>query len=231
MATVQGSFEACSAGPLQLWKTTVTIAAGATTASIEPSNKVSGTVVGVWLDPGTLTASATLKGYAQNDGLTTPSYFLNYTVPNPAVETRNARYAQIRVFGKLQIDIASATAADSVMIYVWVDPSADASLTDSAAAQNLIANSTKADQALTVDATAGGVQFAAFDAETTHVFIDCQGYDVRFTLDNSAPTTDNGHIMQDGQSAIWAKSLATAAKFIRDGDSSAILHASQLKVL
>lgn len=229
MATVQGSFENCVLGsplPLLLWKTTVTVAAGATTASIEPSNKVSGTVVAVWIDPTTLAAAATIKGYAQNDGLTTPDYFLNYTVPNPAVEARLG--ANTRVFGKPQIDVASAVAADSFVLYVWV--MANGNSVDATAPQNMVANSTKADQALTVDATEGGVQFAAFDEATTHVFLDCQGYDIRFTLDNSAPTTTNGHIMQDGQSAIWAKSLAAAAKFIRDGDSSAVLHASQLRL-
>lgn len=130
-ATVQGSIEQVQGLtgplPLQLWKTTVTIATGATTASIKTSNKASGTVVAVWIDPSTLTASATIKGYMVVDGLTTPTYFLDYTVPNPAIETRAALSARLRVFGQLQIDVASATAADSFTVYVWVDPEADTS--------------------------------------------------------------------------------------------------------
>ncbi len=159
MATVQGSFETCKdivghALPLQLWKTTVTIAAGATTASIEPSNRISGTVVAVWLDPGTLTASATIKGYSQTDDISTPTYFIDYTVPNPAVETRAALNARLRVFGKLEIDIASATAADSVTIYVWVDPIADTGVVLAAPADGTYIGDVAAKNALaTVSAT------------------------------------------------------------------------------
>jgi hypothetical protein len=242
MATVMGSFEQVHSSlsgplPLALWKTTVTIATGATTASIESSNKISGVVTGVWIDPGTLTASATIKGYAQNDGLTTPTYFLNYTVPNPAAETRAALNSRLRVFGKLQIDVASATAADSFTIYVWVDPSADTNTSTSdeilvdikELSTNLVPNSTQADQALTVDATAGGVQFAAFHADTTHVEFDVQTAQIRYTLDNSAPTSSNGHILEAGDFVLWPKAKATAAKFIRTGSTSAVLHASQLK--
>jgi hypothetical protein len=49
------------------------------------------------------------------------------------------------------------------------------------------------------------------------------------TFDNSAPTTTNGHIINPGDSGVWAKALATAAKFIRTGASSATIHASQMK--
>jgi len=135
MATTQGSFTRIYDGlrhgplPLQRYKTTVTIPAGATEISIVPSNEASGTVVAVWIDPSTLTAGATIKGYAQNDGLATlgPEYFIDYTVPNPAVETRDALNERIRVHGRIQIDVASATAGDSFVLYVWVDPSADTS--------------------------------------------------------------------------------------------------------
>lgn len=136
MATTQGSFTRIYDGlrhgplPLQRYKTTVTIPAGATEISIVPSNEASGTVVAVWIDPSTLTAGATIKGYAQNDGLATlgPEYFIDYTVPNPAVETRDALNERIRVHGRIQIDVASATAGDSFVLYVWVDPEAEVSL-------------------------------------------------------------------------------------------------------
>jgi len=127
--TVSGGFVAChypsKQGPIGglLWKTTATLVG--TSLSIEPGNLVDGVVTDVWLDPGTLKATATIKGYMQDDGLSTPTYFLDYTVPNPAVETRAALNARLRVHGKLQIDIAGATAADTVVIYVFVDPHAD----------------------------------------------------------------------------------------------------------
>jgi len=90
-------------------------------------------------------------------------------------------------------------------------------------------NGTQADQRLTVDATAGGVQFSAFHADTTQVFWTCEDAQCRVTLDGSAPTTSNGHIINAGDSGVWSKALATAAKFIRTGSTSAVLHASQLK--
>ncbi len=218
--------------PLQLWKETVTVAAGATTATAESDFPMVGVVVEAWIKPVTLTAAAVIKLCDLDDGLATPDYIIDYTVPDPAVESHDLLALKgKRVLGTLSLSVSGATAGDSFDIYVLVDPYASAWTVDGSAPQNLIANSTEADQALTVDDTVGGVQFAAFAPETTHVFIDCQGYDVRFTLDGSDPTTDNGHIMQDGQSAIWAKDLATAAKFIRDGDSSAVVHASQLRVL
>jgi hypothetical protein len=90
-------------------------------------------------------------------------------------------------------------------------------------------NGTQADQSLTVDATAGGVQFAAFHADTTQVFWSCEAAQCRVTFDGSAPTTTNGHLIGIGDSGIWSKALATAAKFIRTGATSAVISASQLK--
>jgi hypothetical protein len=84
------------------------------------------------------------------------------------------------------------------------------------------------DQTLTVDATAGGVQFGtAFNELTRYIVLDVQDNDVRVTYDNSAPTTTNGHILFAGRSYTWAKETAEAAKFIRDGASSGIIHASE----
>src|ERR1035437_6114877 len=90
-------------------------------------------------------------------------------------------------------------------------------------------NGRQADQRLTVDATAGGVQFSAFHAATTNVFWSCEDQQCRVTFDSSAPTTTNGHVINAGDSGIWPKALATAAKFIRTTGASATIHASQLK--
>ena len=97
------------------------------------------------------------------------------------------------------------------------------------APENLIPNGTQADEALTVDATVGGVQFAAFHADTTHVFWSCETAQCRVTFDGSAPTTTNGHVIETGDSGIWPKALAVAAKLIRTGGTSAVISASQLK--
>jgi hypothetical protein len=84
------------------------------------------------------------------------------------------------------------------------------------------------DQTLTVDATAGGVQFGtAFNSLTRYIVLDVQGADVRVTYDDSAPTTSNGHILFAGRSYTWSKQAAVAAKFIRDGGTDATIHASE----
>ena len=84
------------------------------------------------------------------------------------------------------------------------------------------------DQTLTVDATAGGVQFGtAFNSLTRYIVLDVQGEDVRVTYDDSAPTTTNGHILFAGRSYTWSKQAAAAAKFIRDGGTDATIHASE----
>jgi hypothetical protein len=98
-----------------------------------------------------------------------------------------------------------------------------------AALQDLVPNGIQADQRLTVDATAGGVQFAAFHADTTHVIWSAEAAEVRVTFDSSAPTSTNGHIIPIGTTGVWAKALAVAAKFIRTGGTSGIIHASQVK--
>jgi len=111
-----------------LYKTEFTIPDGETTLSFGPANGIVGTVVACWLDPTTLTAAATIKAYQVDDDLVTlgPDYFIDYTVPNPAVETRSLRAKRMFVVGNIVIDIAGATAGDTGVIYVFVSTSADA---------------------------------------------------------------------------------------------------------
>jgi hypothetical protein len=80
-----------------------------------------------------------------------------------------------------------------------------------------------------VDATAGGVQLAALHADTTHVFWSNETAPCRVTFDGSGPTTTNGHLINIGDSGVWSKAMAAAAKFIRTGAVSAVVSASQLK--
>ena len=83
------------------------------------------------------------------------------------------------------------------------------------------------DQTLSVDDTAGGKQFSAFNSLTTYVVLDVQVSDVRVTYDDSAPTSTNGHILFAGRSYTWSKQAATAAKFIEDSTVTATIHASE----
>ncbi len=130
-------------GEVYVAEGTLTVAAAETTATWTSKTAYSGEVVRVEIDPGAaLTASATLKGYEAGTALATGTrmHFLNYTVPNPAVErqfvplvaaTTNAGvavtyaldmpiYVPIAVSGKLKVDLASATAADSVTVRIYV---------------------------------------------------------------------------------------------------------------
>jgi hypothetical protein len=97
------------------------------------------------------------------------------------------------------------------------------------ALHTLIPNEGAPDQALTVDNTVGGVQFAAFDDGTTHVEWDNQEAQCRVTFDGSAPTATNGHLIEIGATDVWSVAKAAAAKFVRTTDDNAIIHASQLR--
>jgi hypothetical protein len=84
------------------------------------------------------------------------------------------------------------------------------------------------DQRLTVDATAGGVQFTAWGLKVTHILWTLETANVRFTLDASAPTSSNGHVLLANDTGIWPLTWAYAAKFIRTDGTSGVLHASPL---
>ena len=124
---------------MRVWDVTLTAATGATTATGTSDDAFSGIVRKVEIDPGTLTASATLKGYEANTPLATGTrdHFVDYTVPSPAVElvlypmvaakekdgtaadpTQSLSYV---VCDNLKLDLASATAADSVRVRVYVE--------------------------------------------------------------------------------------------------------------
>ena len=87
-----------------------------------------------------------------------------------------------------------------------------------------------ADQRLTVDATAGGVQFSAFADTTNMIVLDVQDADVMCTFDGSAPTSTNGHRLYSGSQYTWSTATATAAKFIRQGGTSAAIQASEFQL-
>jgi hypothetical protein len=80
---------------------------------------------------------------------------------------------------------------------------------------NFTLNGAASEQSLTVDDTVGGVQFAAFDAATTHVFVTARGGEMCFTLRGAAPTSTTAHRIFPHDAWIWEKSMAAAAKFIR----------------
>lgn len=84
------------------------------------------------------------------------------------------------------------------------------------------------DQRLTVDNTAGGVQFSAFAAGSKYVMWDVQDAAIFVTFDGSAPTTSNGHYLPAGTSGTWSVPLATSMKAIRATGTSGVIHATPL---
>jgi len=71
-----------------------------------------------------------------------------------------------------------------------------------------------ADRTLAVNGTAANFIVAALDADTSHVYWSLEGCDMRVTIDGGAPTASAGHIFKDGNSGIWSRAWATAAKVI-----------------
>ncbi|HYB97514.1 MAG TPA: hypothetical protein VEC57_00075 [Candidatus Limnocylindrales bacterium] len=84
-----------------------------------------------------------------------------------------------------------------------------------------------ADQRITVDSTAGGVQGTAYtQSYVVTVELDVQDADVMVTFDGSAPTSTNGHRLYAGQMMTWKKERFNAAKFIRQGSTNAAIQVS-----
>lgn len=86
------------------------------------------------------------------------------------------------------------------------------------------------DEALAVADTAGGVLATAIPTGTgaSHARIQVQTADVRVTFDGSAPTTTNGFQLPALTSEIWPIAQLSAAKFIRETSTSAVVHIQPL---
>lgn len=128
-------------GNIKVFDTTLTVATAATSATVTSTEFYSGRVIKVIVHPGSAMAtSATLKAYEANTPLTTPDYFLNLTFPASEVEriiypvvdatlkndgtaVTTARSTDYYICDQIKIDLASATAADSVQVQVYVDES------------------------------------------------------------------------------------------------------------
>ena len=88
--------------------------------------------------------------------------------------------------------------------------------------------------ALTVDATAGGVQsastFSTQNDQFTLVFLDVQTANVYVTFDGSTPAAGNGHLLVAGEKYFWPRSKAQAAKFIRATGTSGLVYCTPHEV-
>jgi hypothetical protein len=73
-----------------------------------------------------------------------------------------------------------------------------------------------------VSGTAANLIATALNGETQHIYWTNSGCDVRFTIDGNNPTAGDGHIIKDGNSGIWSKAFASAAKVIAVSGSGVI---------
>lgn len=124
---------------VQVWDVTLTVAAGATTATATSDFPLSGRVIKVELDPGTLAGNFTIKGYEADTALLTGTrdHFLNYTVAtavelviypmfeSSTLNTGAALTTKVSqpyiVCGKLKLDLAVAVAGDTLRVRVYVE--------------------------------------------------------------------------------------------------------------
>ena len=82
-----------------------------------------------------------------------------------------------------------------------------------------------ADQRLTVAASVTAL--SAFSDTTNLIVLDVQDADVMCTFDGSDPSSTNGHRLYAGSHFTWSRATATAAKFIRQGSTSAAIQSSE----
>lgn len=123
---------------VQVWDVTLTVAAAAITATATSDSALVGRVIKVELDPGTISANFTLKGYEANTPLATGTrdHFINYTVAsgvelvlypvvnatvlNTGAAVTTARSTEYIVCDKLTLDLATVVAGDSLRVRVYV---------------------------------------------------------------------------------------------------------------
>lgn len=123
---------------VQVWDVTILVAAAAITASVTSDDVLVGRVIKVELDPSTMAANFTIKGYEAGTALATGTrdHFLDYTVASPVelvlYPVRNAtvqntgaavttaRSTEYIVCDKLTLDLATVVADDSIRVRVYV---------------------------------------------------------------------------------------------------------------
>jgi hypothetical protein len=98
---------------------------------------ISGKIKKVHIKPGDMATSATLKGFDADSGQVTPEYFLDFTFPASQVEriiypalatllntgeaAVTARTVDYVVCGRISLVLASAVAADSTDVTIYVE--------------------------------------------------------------------------------------------------------------
>jgi hypothetical protein len=85
---------------------------------------------------------------------------------------------------------------------------------------------------VTVGSTAGAlIGTLTLHAYTTHVLIQFTGANTRVTFDGTNPTTSKGFVYSDGSTAYLTRSMASAAKAIRDDSTDVVVEIQELNFL
>jgi hypothetical protein len=85
---------------------------------------------------------------------------------------------------------------------------------------------------VTIGATAGAALGAlTLNAGTTHVLVQFTGANARVTFDGTNPTTSKGFVYSDGSTAYLTRSMASAAKAIRDDSTDVVVEIQELNFL
>lgn len=84
---------------------------------------------------------------------------------------------------------------------------------------------------VTIGGTAAAV-CSSLNASTTHVFVQFTGANARVTFDGSTnPTSSLGFQYPDGSTAYWTRTMALAAKAIRDDSTDVVVEVQELNYL
>ena len=84
---------------------------------------------------------------------------------------------------------------------------------------------------VTIGGTAAAI-CSSLNADTTHVFVQFTGANARVTFDGSTdPTSSLGFQYPDGSTAYWTRTMALAAKAIRDDSTDVVVEVQQLNYL
>jgi hypothetical protein len=124
-------------GNIAVWDVTLTVPTALTTISATSDMAFGGEIVKIEIDPGAAMAtSATLVAYDADTGMTAPESFLSLTFPASEVERTiypalvtllntgeaavTARTVPYIICGRITATLASAVAADSTRVRVYV---------------------------------------------------------------------------------------------------------------
>lgn len=83
----------------------------------------------------------------------------------------------------------------------------------------------------TVSSTSVALINHTLQDQTTHLLLQFTGANCRVTFDGNAATSTKGFVYQDGATAYLTKTMASAAKAIRDDSTDVVVEIQELNYL